>query len=222
KGVMPTEIGIDALGGAINIVTKKPDKNIHRMSYEIGSFNTHKLTLNSFYRVSDKLSYGINACGNDSDNDCQVDDLPYPNEETGRTDRISARLFHNGYKQYSAEAYVNVENHTWADLLKFKLNSYELKREIQNSFTSRSQPFGNVYHREHAYLVPSIQYKKKLFDEKLETSHFFVFSSIKSQLGDTLKNTTFDWKGDRRESQSGSEMGSVSPFDLPIIETRVN
>lgn len=222
KGVMPTEIGIDALGGAINIVTKKPDKNIHRMSYEIGSFNTHKLTLNSFYRVSDKLSYGINAFGNYSDNDFRVDDLPYANDETGRTEHIRAKLFNNGYKQYSAEAYVNFENHIWADLLKLKLNSYELKRDVQNSFTSRSQPFGNVFQREHAYVVPSIEYKKKLFDEKLETSHFFVFSSIKSQLADTLKNVVFDWKGDQRESQSGSEMGSISPFDLPIIETRVN
>src|SRR5699024_2405484 len=61
KGVMPTEVGIDALGGAINIVTKKPDKNIHRITYETGSYNTHKLTLNTFYRVSDKVSYGFNA-----------------------------------------------------------------------------------------------------------------------------------------------------------------
>src|SRR5690625_4591148 len=47
KGVMPTEVGIDALGGAINIVPKKPTKNIHRISYEAGSFNTQMLTLNS-------------------------------------------------------------------------------------------------------------------------------------------------------------------------------
>lgn len=222
KGVMPTEVGIDALGGAINIVTRKPDKNFHRMSYEFGSFNTHKVTLNSFYRVSDKLSYGISAFENYSDNDFKVDNLPYSNQETGRTDPIRAKLFHNGYKQYSAEAYVNFENHSWADLLKLKLNSYALKRDIQNEFTSRSHPFGNVFQREHAYFVPSIEYKKNFLDQRLETSQFFVFSSIKSQLADTLKNTTFDWKGQPHKVQSGSEMGSVSSFDLPIIETRVN
>src|SRR5699024_29183 len=146
-----------ALGGAINIVTRQPDKNIHRMSYEVGSFNTHKLTLNSFYRVSDKLSYGINAFGNYSDNDFKVDNLPYANEETGRTEYIRTKLFHNGYKQYSAEAYVNLENRTWADLFKIKLNTYDIKRDIQSDFTSRNHPFGNVYGKEHAFLVPSLE-----------------------------------------------------------------
>lgn len=222
KGVMPTEVGIDALGGAINIVTKKPDKNIHRMTYEVGSFNTHKLTLNSFYRVSDKISYGINAFGNYSDNDFKVDNLPYANEETGRTEFIRAPLFHNGYKQYSAEAYVNLENRTWADLLRIKINSYSIRRDIQNEITSRSHPFGQVFQKEHAHVVPSIEYKKKLYDDKLEISNFFVFSSIKSQLADTLKNGVYDWKGQMHPNQSGSELGNVSSYDLPIIETRVN
>lgn len=222
KGVMPTEVGIDALGGAINIVTKKPDKNIHRMTYETGSYNTHKLTLNSFYRVSDKISYGFNGFGNYSDNDFKVDNLPYSNPETGRTESIRAKLFHNGYRQYSAEAYLNIENHTWADLLKFKLNSYSIKRDIQNDLNSRSHAFGRVYQKEHAYFVPSIEHKKKLFNDRFEVSNFFVFSSIKSQLADTLKNASFDWKGQMHETQSGSELGNVSNYDLPIIETRVN
>lgn len=222
KGVMPTEIGIDALGGAINIVQKKPTKNIHRMSYEIGSFNTHKVSLNTYYKVSDHISYGFNGFGNYSDNDFKVDNLPLLDPETGRTKSISARLFNNGYKQYSADAYINFEDYSWADLLKIKLNSYSIKREIQNDFSSRSRPFGEVYRKEHAYIVPSVQYKKSFLDEKLKISQFMVFSSIQNELADTLKNAKYDWLGNKYEAQSGSEMGSVSDVDKPIIETTIN
>lgn len=222
KGVMPTEVGIDALGGAVNIVTKNPDKNFHRMSYEGGSFNTHKLTLNSYYRITDNLSYGINAFGNYSDNDFKVNDLPLLDPETGKTKPIRARLFNNGYKQYSVEAYVNIENRSWADLLKLKVNSYAIKREIQNDFSSRSRPFGDVHRREHAYMVPSVEYKKSFLDDRFKVSQFFVFSSIKNQLADTLQNAKYDWLGNKYEAQSGSEMGTVSNFSKPIVETRIN
>src|SRR5690625_6460713 len=93
KGVMPTEVGIDALGGAINIVPKKPTKNIHRISYEAGSFNTQKLTLNSYYKVSDHISYGVNCFGYYSKNNFKVDNITLVDHETERTKNIIAKLF---------------------------------------------------------------------------------------------------------------------------------
>lgn len=222
KGVMPTEVGIDALGGAINIVPKKPTKNIHRMSYEVGSFNTHKVSLNSYYKVSEHISYGINGFFNYSDNDFKVDNLPLLDPETGRTKNIRAKLFNNHYKQYSGDAYVNIENYSWADLLKIKINSFAIKRGIQNDFSSRSRPFGEVHRREHAYVVPSIEYKKSFLDDRLNVSQFLVFSSIKNQLIDTLQNQKYDWLGEKYEAQSGSEMGSVAAYKRPIVETRIN
>src|SRR5690625_1705598 len=185
KGVMPTEIGIDALGGAINIVQKKPDKNIHRMSYAIGSFNTHKVSLNTYYKVSDHISYGFNGFGNYSDNDFKVDNLPLVDPETGRTESIRARLFNNGYKQYSADGYINFEDYSWADLLKIKLNSYAIKRELQNDFSSRSRPFGEVFRREHAYLVPSIEYKKSFLEDRKSTRLNSSHVAISYELADT-------------------------------------
>ena len=47
KGVVPAYLGADALGGAINIVTKKEKKNYLDLSYGIGSFHTHKVDLNA-------------------------------------------------------------------------------------------------------------------------------------------------------------------------------
>ncbi|HIZ90741.1 MAG TPA: carboxypeptidase-like regulatory domain-containing protein, partial [Candidatus Bacteroides merdavium] len=47
KGVVPAHLGTDALGGAINIVTKQEKKNYLDASYGIGSFHTHKADLNA-------------------------------------------------------------------------------------------------------------------------------------------------------------------------------
>lgn len=42
KGVVPVELGGDALGGAINIVTDNRRRTRVNASYSFGSFNTHK------------------------------------------------------------------------------------------------------------------------------------------------------------------------------------
>ena len=47
KGVVPASLGTDALGGAINIITKQEKKNYLDVSYGIGSFHTHKTDLNT-------------------------------------------------------------------------------------------------------------------------------------------------------------------------------
>ena len=47
KGVVPASLGTDALGGAINIITKQEKKNYLDVSYGIGSFHTHKADLNA-------------------------------------------------------------------------------------------------------------------------------------------------------------------------------
>ena len=42
KGVVPVELGSDALGGAINLVTSQQADNFAEASYSFGSFNTHQ------------------------------------------------------------------------------------------------------------------------------------------------------------------------------------
>ena len=50
--------GTDALGGAINIITKQEKKNYLDVSYGIGSFHTHKADLNAlFVRASNRTDH---------------------------------------------------------------------------------------------------------------------------------------------------------------------
>lgn len=223
KGVMPPEIGIDALGAAINIVTKPPTNTNTKVSYEFGSFNTHRLSLNSFVRSSEKFSFGVNAFANYSDNNFKVDDLPLDNETTGKTEYITAKLFHNGYKQVSGEVFVNIEKQKWADLLKISVNSYGLQKQIQNDMSSRARPYGGALRNEHTTVIPSLLYKKNFWDNKFQLSQFLVFSSINYALVDSVKDAYYDWEGNRHATISGTEMGTdMSNLTEPIIRTTIN
>ncbi|MEM8967143.1 MAG: TonB-dependent receptor, partial [Bacteroidota bacterium] len=55
KGVMPVEIGTDALGGGVNLVPQKAYDDYLRASYTFGSFNTHRFTLGGGKKINEKL-----------------------------------------------------------------------------------------------------------------------------------------------------------------------
>lgn len=209
KGVLPTKIGVDALGSAINIVPKSSDKTNGTMSYETGSYNTHIVTANTNIKLNKNLFFGINSFYNHSDNDYKVDNLPYKNQETGQVSYIRERLFHNGFNQYSLEFSLQARQLSWADLLELKINSYGLKREIQNDPFSRARPFGEVYRRENGDFIPSIKYKKHFLDNKLSLNQFLVYSQIDFKIFDKAKDIYYDWKGNSHPTHSSSEMGSL-------------
>lgn len=54
KGVVPISLGGDALGGAVNIVTKQNMRKYIDASYSIGSFNTHKASFSG--RFANKMA----------------------------------------------------------------------------------------------------------------------------------------------------------------------
>lgn len=209
KGVLPTEIGIDALGGAINLISRKLYDSEIQVSFERGSFNTNIATVNAFRRLNKNISVGVYAFGNYSDNDYKVKNLPYFEEETGRNTYIEARLFHNKFKQYFVEGYVNLDNLSWADMLQFRVTSFAMHQDMQNDFTTRDRAFGAVYRTEKAIAVPSVTYRKSFMDKKLNTTQFLVYSKIDNRFVDTLKNTYYDWKGMAHSATSASEIGSV-------------
>src|SRR5699024_6117947 len=55
KGVLPTKIGVDALGSAINIVPNTIKETSGSVSYETGSYNTHIGTVNATVKLTDHL-----------------------------------------------------------------------------------------------------------------------------------------------------------------------
>ncbi|MCR5044155.1 MAG: TonB-dependent receptor [Bacteroidaceae bacterium] len=73
KGIVPYRFGGSALGGAVNVVTKEYPPVYLDASYEIGSFNTHKLNM-TFKRTNAKtgLQFGMGGCLTYSDNNYKM------------------------------------------------------------------------------------------------------------------------------------------------------
>ncbi len=91
KGVMPINVGTDALGGGVNIVPRSSFNNRLQASYEVGSFNTHRATVTALHKLDRHLFVGLNAFYNYSDNDYLMRNLTNRRMETftnrfGRTD----------------------------------------------------------------------------------------------------------------------------------------
>src|SRR5690554_3699325 len=209
KGVLPTKIGVDALGSAINIVPKTSDKTSGTVSYETGSYSTQIATANANIKLDNHFFFNINSFYNYSENNHKVDNLPFKDPNSGQVTYIRERLFHNGFNQHSLEFSVQARELSWADLIEFKVNSYGLKKEIQNDPFSRARPFGEVYRKEKGDFIPSVKYKKRFMDNKLNLNQFFVYSQIDFEIFDPAKDRYYDWKGNAHSNNSASEMGNM-------------
>lgn len=213
KGVLPSKIGLDALGGAVNLIPDYSYQSTASLSYEIGSYQTHIFSGSAQIKLNKHLFIGTNTFFNYSKNNYEVDQLPFRNPQNGQVNYIRERLFHNAFRQFSSEAFIQGRNLKWADLIEFKINHFSLNKEIQNDAYSRSRPFGQVLRKENGDWIPSLKYRKYFLNNKFNIQQFLVFSTIQYDLIDTLKNKSYDWKGNVHQGNSGSEMGSLNLKD---------
>jgi outer membrane receptor protein involved in Fe transport len=205
KGVLPTSLGADALGGGINMVTKKSFNRHAEASYEVASFNTHRASLNLFYKDTARHFFiGGDAFFNHSDNNYEVT-VAVTDPELGNQKDDKVRLFHNKFTHYYAEIYGGIIDTKWADELRIGLIGFQLDRE--NQYGSRmTQPFGASTSTQYS-LVPTLRYKKSFFDGRLQFDQFLVANTIHVEQVDTAKGT-YDWYG--RFYPSNGRRGEVS------------
>jgi len=193
KGVLPTQLGADALGGAVNLVSRIGTDQYVAASYEIASFNTHRASINLYHHsINNKLFGGLDAFYNYSDNNYQVT-ADIPNEETANVIPENVKLFHNAYKQWYAEVYGGWKDVSWADELRVGLTGFYMNRD--NQFAAlMERPFGASYSKQNAPIIPTVRYKKSWIDGKLTIDQFAVYSKINSLFADTLTGS-YDWYG---------------------------
>lgn len=160
KGVVPITFGADALGGAVNIVTRRSKRNYANLSYTFGSFNTHKSTLRIGQRLTNNISLELNAYQNYSDNNYKVF-TKYLDVHTGvfsKEPRWFTR-FHDRYHNEALIGRLNIFNEKWADKLSFGLNYNQEYKQIQNANLMQIV-FGGKYRTSHTY-SSSMEYEKK-------------------------------------------------------------
>ncbi len=190
KGVVPINLGGDALGGAVNLVTNQNHKKTFQASYEVGSFNTHLINLSGQQQFRNNWFAGIDAFVNYSDNDYQVDIETV--DENANLKPARVKLFHNAYKHYFTEAYAGIKNKKWADELRLSIALYQIDRQSQHP-ALMTNPYGAIKLNNKG-IVPSIRYKKSFWDNRIDLDQFVSYSSTNRHRTDTVKGT-FDWYG---------------------------
>lgn len=158
KGVTPVDLGSDALGGAINIVTRK-QANFLDASLSAGSFQTQRFSLNAAYsHPKNGWTMRFMAFMNHSENTYRV----YVSSKELLTGQSGTpawyRRFHDGFASAGVQLQGGVTDRSWADLLLFGLVYAGQEKDFQHGIV-----MDEVYGRMHATSrswAPSVKYKK--------------------------------------------------------------
>ncbi|MEM6318053.1 MAG: carboxypeptidase-like regulatory domain-containing protein [Bacteroidota bacterium] len=201
KGVLPIELGADALGGAINIVTKSKDKQYLDASYEVGQFNTHLVNVNgNFIIPNTKIHVGASSYLSHSDNDYEFDlDVT---DFNGVTQRNTFRRFHDAITARFVEGNVGVHNTSWADLLDFKVAYFSLDNEVQHGIRI-TQPFGEVVQSQTNKII-SLNYVKEI----APNLHLNAFGAMadRNSTDQDLSAFLYDWTGEQSQPTPAGEV----------------
>lgn len=197
KGVVPVQLGADAMGGAVNVVTNQKANNYLDLSHSYGSFNTNRSALIGQY-VDKKTGITVKGSGffNYSDNNYtmknvdvvvggsregdQITDLNGATFEKGNVKR-----FHDNYKSTMGQLEVGVTNKKWADVLFAGVGFNEAYQDLQTGF-EQSIVYGQVRRNSRASSA-TLRYKKEnLFTEGLSVTAFVARSKDSYKTIDTM------------------------------------
>lgn len=191
KGVVPIGLGADALGGAVNIVTKNVQKNYVDVSYSYGSFNTHRTVINTAYVSKSGFTVQLNAFQNYSDNNYWID-VDVADIETGKyyPDQ-HVRRFHDTYHNETVIAQLGVHGKPYADKLLIGLTAGKNYSEVQTG--ARLVTVFGDWHRKGTILMPTLKYQKRnLFVSGLDVNVNANYNFGSEQNIDTV-NRRYNW-----------------------------
>ncbi|MDR2814525.1 MAG: carboxypeptidase-like regulatory domain-containing protein [Prevotellaceae bacterium] len=208
KGVAPVELGADALGGAVNIVTRQLNNTYVDASYSYGSFNTHRSSLSAGHTAKSGLTLQLNAYQNYSDNSYRVK-TQLLDVETGvySREKYWVRRFHDNYHNEAVVARAGVVRKAWADRLLLSVTLSQEKADIQNA-NLMTIVYGGRERRARS-AIPSLHYEKRnLIVPNLRLSLTATYSISRNSNLDTLARQ-YSWSGVYRQKSSKGE-GSYS------------
>lgn len=140
RGVVPVRLGADALGGAVELVTARPEGVGGGASWQAGSWDTHRLSghvhaADARSGLRARASGFLDTARNDYPVDVEVADT------SGRLRPATVHRFHDGYRAAGANLELGVDDRAWADTLTVRGFTSAFHREIQNNVVM-SIPYG--------------------------------------------------------------------------------
>lgn len=210
KGVTPVSLGTDALGGAVNIVTRN-NPNYLDVSYSYGSFNTHRPAISGAFTNKDGFTVRLNTFYNYSDNNYKVW-VPITQFGSGGSSTVGPEQwvprFHDHYESATAQVEAGVTGKSYADKLLFGLISSENNKDIQTGVTM-DKVYGALRSKSSS-LIPTLKYtKNNLFTPGLSVNLYSAYNTNRFKLIDTSARI-YNWLGQSIPKASGSTGGENS------------
>ncbi len=160
SGVVPIRFGADALGGGVNLVSDQQLAGTHGgVSYEAGSFDTHRVTVGGRHLHAPSGLFGrVDGFFDNAANDYPVDvEVP---DDAGRLSPARVRRFHDGYRALGGSAEVGVIDRPWARRLVLRGFGAGFDKEYQHN-QAMNRVYGDVTYGE-ASAGGSLRYEQPL------------------------------------------------------------
>lgn len=205
KGVLPGELTEDALGGGINVILKKENKNSLTAAYTFGSFNTHQADIQgNYYHEKTGINTQLSAFYTYTDNNYDVygDNVYVVNPQTGKVKYVTAERFHDSFESKGIKADVGVRDKSWADELALGLLYSDIKNDIQTGATM-DVVYGNRRSERDSRMINLRYSKKDLFTKGLAANTFSSYSQTNRKVIDTVP-VMYNWFGDIIRDQNGN------------------
>lgn len=199
KGVVPPELGLDALGGAVNIITNKNHRNFLDCSISGGSFHTGSLDLSGQYRdrhsgLTLRPTLGLEY----SHNDYIMRDVQVWNEEKYEFEQRDMRRFHDKYKSLVGQLQIGITDRPWADEALIGA-SYALSESELQTGHRQSLVIGEAVRDRSAFNVSASYSKRNLLIDGLSADLHLSFAKSHLILTDTACQK-YSWDGSSRPS----------------------
>lgn len=206
KGVVPAHLGADALGGAVNIITKHDRLNYLDFSYGVGSFHTHKADFSAQYHekrtgILFRPSVGMNS----SKNDYLMKGVELWNEEVRKFVPVDRRRFHDGYFSLFAQLEAGVRNRAWADEFFVSASYSSSYKELQTG-SIQTVVYGDAKREKDAWNV-SARYVKNDFPIDGLKTMLSVSQTWDHSLTTDTAFRKYKWDGSYIETSRSEIMG---------------
>lgn len=200
KGVVPVELGADALGGAIQLVSRRDQPNYINAAYEHSSFKTHKLNLNARYSWKNGWYLSTANFYNRTANNFKID-VEIPNS-VGNPVPATVKRFHDNFESYRTGAEIGLQNRPWADKIAIGFAWSGINKDLQHNIVM-TQPYGQAKFDENS-LNTYIRWETKELVRNLRLQLFSCYNRGNQHFLDTSLNAyTWDGKVANQRSYGG-------------------
>ncbi|MBD5321780.1 MAG: TonB-dependent receptor plug domain-containing protein [Bacteroides sp.] len=201
KGVVPAYLSSDALGGAVNIVTKRSLSNYLDVSYGAGSFHTQSADLTAQYFIpGTAVSIRPTFSYSYSKNDYKMKGVEVWDEDADKYVYADSKRFHDDYRSVIAQIEAGVSRVSWADRFYIGGSFAAVDKEIQTG-AMQNKVYGMPTRNSHSWNV-SAGYVKRW--DKLNTRINLSHTWDRTETVDTAFRK-YSWDGTWLPA-SGNEM----------------